>query len=655
MRILQRIGLRFSLLIIATIPVCYLHAQDDTLDTGSFIINMGITPQTYNNGLRPYGMVYDLVENYQVPVKWVIKPGKTTGDIDFSHNGIDYRGGPFIVPSEYRTTAVDARIAYWQTQGVIGATSVAEIVVPVFMTITTFPRTFIEDGENIVKPYYDNALIPSTAYSEDSASSLDCCSDLFAYPHGSPSYVTHENVHFFLTQCGGFFYSSCSSVSGMESITNPNPPYQQFNFLSTQGLQCYALGQCNAITELHLDAHTDPVIYASNLGDDPVMQFMGEMHQVTPNGNEKWFIPITGSTWNPNAIKLLMTSDGIAGQEGIKMIYGHAYDDPNYGLVMYHGGHRLNPPGGGPNAPTDAHKTAAQRSYFNFLLLTSNKTALDLATLQSFTGYLTGNDTFTVTPSGGSPPYSYEWTANVPGTFSHPLDSSTTFTHDSSVPDSTLIIIQVSVTDGCGRTNFNTFQRDLILTFLPLEEFSVSLQSKQARLHWTASFPEDITFFNVHRRLAVETDFKTIATVEGGPLGHEGPFNYLDPLASIPNGVVYYKIETHFSNGVSEFSHIASVNWEQGDIEWLKVAPNPARNEAIIDVWCDDKNAYTIAWIDMLGKTSFMRNIHEPVDGMNRMRINLSNHGIHAGIYNVVLKTPGKYPIQVKVVVIGQD
>ncbi len=43
-----------------------LLAQPETIGTGSFIINMGVTPQTINNGLKPYGLVYDLLKNYKI-------------------------------------------------------------------------------------------------------------------------------------------------------------------------------------------------------------------------------------------------------------------------------------------------------------------------------------------------------------------------------------------------------------------------------------------------------------------------------------------------------------------------------------------------------------------------------------------------------------
>ena len=44
-------------------------AGSETLSSGAFIINMGIIPQTYANGLKPYGMIYDLIVNYKIPIK----------------------------------------------------------------------------------------------------------------------------------------------------------------------------------------------------------------------------------------------------------------------------------------------------------------------------------------------------------------------------------------------------------------------------------------------------------------------------------------------------------------------------------------------------------------------------------------------------------
>jgi len=67
-------------------------------------------PQTIQNGLKPYGFVYDLLKNLHVPVKWVINSAKVKDGVDFTYNGNDYRGGSFVILNEYRTNEVNAAI-----------------------------------------------------------------------------------------------------------------------------------------------------------------------------------------------------------------------------------------------------------------------------------------------------------------------------------------------------------------------------------------------------------------------------------------------------------------------------------------------------------------------------------------------------------------
>jgi hypothetical protein len=48
-------------LTVALLLTCFTHAfsaQVQTVRSGSFIFNLGIVPQTVNNGLKPYGMMY---------------------------------------------------------------------------------------------------------------------------------------------------------------------------------------------------------------------------------------------------------------------------------------------------------------------------------------------------------------------------------------------------------------------------------------------------------------------------------------------------------------------------------------------------------------------------------------------------------------------
>ena len=97
-----------------------VKAATETFTTGAFIINMGVTPQTVANGLKPYGLIYDLIKNNDVPIKWVIGAGKVKDGVDFTYNGNSYRGGTFIINAEYRTAAVNTKIATSQALSVAG-------------------------------------------------------------------------------------------------------------------------------------------------------------------------------------------------------------------------------------------------------------------------------------------------------------------------------------------------------------------------------------------------------------------------------------------------------------------------------------------------------------------------------------------------------
>ena len=80
-----------------------------------------VNPQTINNGLKPYGLLYDVIKNYRVTVYWYINPGKLKDGTDLVHNGKSYRGGVFIIPEFLISPQVRARITAWQSQGVVGA------------------------------------------------------------------------------------------------------------------------------------------------------------------------------------------------------------------------------------------------------------------------------------------------------------------------------------------------------------------------------------------------------------------------------------------------------------------------------------------------------------------------------------------------------
>jgi len=206
-----------------------LVAQTETISTGSYIINMGVPSQTINNALRPYGMVHDLTKNYQVPVRWVINPTKDRDGVDFTHSGVSYKGGPFIIPAEYRTASVNARITYWQGQGVVGVTTTTPVTVPIYAVIGTAVRwTLDQTNGDIAIPYLSFASIPSTDYNFNNPQTLGACDDLYIMPHAEPKFSTHSNLVTWNNTHRGSIWVGCKAGSETENNVG--------KFLSVNGL-----------------------------------------------------------------------------------------------------------------------------------------------------------------------------------------------------------------------------------------------------------------------------------------------------------------------------------------------------------------------------------------------------------------------------------
>jgi len=85
-------------------------ALSDTFAPGAYIIDMGQSTQTIANGLKPYGLIFDLVINQQVPVYWAIDPAKAKDGVDFIADGKPYSGGSLVtitIPDLEVTKVVD--------------------------------------------------------------------------------------------------------------------------------------------------------------------------------------------------------------------------------------------------------------------------------------------------------------------------------------------------------------------------------------------------------------------------------------------------------------------------------------------------------------------------------------------------------------------
>jgi uncharacterized repeat protein (TIGR01451 family) len=462
-------------------------AASETVATGAYIIDMGQATQTVANGLKPYGLVYDLVVKNAIPVKWAIEPNKARDGTDFIANGKAYKGGSFIIPPEYASQAA-ATVATWKAQGVVvdGPLSTG-FNAPIFDTITNFPNAVLDfTYGTIVQGYYTNAGIPAAAtgafgsfntYRFGYPSSLTACDDLFVMPHADPTWTNHNNLIPFV-QNKGFLWAACHAVSVLERWDDPidADTLPDLNFLShippaiqdSKSLKLFgahALPTAGPYQYASTSGTSLPYGYGgNNLAAYPIMQFLGKIDTATQNGSEQVYIPDVGAQWrNETAIAIydqantdpvvLNTAAPPSSQvKAAKMAFGPAFGIASNGMVMYEGGHSHA-------KATLPDNIAAQRAFLNFALLNGLvrgvKVNVDIPSTiipGSTVNLATSNGgNPAVQISGGSGGYSYQWYSNCGGSFSNSTTQNPSFTAPTTGGTCTLRVV---VKDGCNRRSF---------------------------------------------------------------------------------------------------------------------------------------------------------------------------------------------------------
>jgi Bacterial Ig domain/Secretion system C-terminal sorting domain len=428
-------------------------AQTETLSTGSFIINMGATnPNTIANGLKPYGLIYDLMKNYNVPVKWVISQTKAKDGVDFTYNGVQYSGGTFIVPAGFRSAAVNSRITFWIGQGAVGTTTVSPLTVDVTRTLTAVPKWTLDAAFGAVaQAYLTNAGITLTnfpgAYNWKSPATLDCCDDFFVLPHADPTWATHGRLWSWNKDCLGSIWSACHAVSKLENMVNPANPAEQTNFLSTNGLLLFSLHTIG----------TAP--YTHQYPTDQVAQYLGPTDLAQLNGSESIYMPNAGGAWRPTTkiIAYDPTQANVPANSpgpAAVIVYGRGMGDPNRGYVMYEGSHSLN--------KGTANDAAAQRAFLNFSFFQVQPKAPQLTVSGLTNGQtvpgsatITGLNVAATSPLAGVS-FTYQWSSTCGGSFSNATGATTNFTAPVVGP-TTNCVITCKVSDNCGRVSFQSF------------------------------------------------------------------------------------------------------------------------------------------------------------------------------------------------------
>jgi hypothetical protein len=432
---------KFALVLLFFGMVLSSYAQT-TFTSGSYIINMGITPQTANNGLKPYGLIYDLIKNNNVPIYWVISPTKVKDGADFTYNGVQYKGGTFIIPAESRSAAVNSKITSYAVSGV---TTTSALTVNITRTLTAVPRWTL-DAQNgaIAQGFFSLAGIPATSYNWKDPQLLGGCDDIFVMPHADPTWATHSNLYNWNRTQYGAIWAGCHAVSVLENMNNGS---LQTNFLATN---VGAVGNALVPFGSHADA-TPP--YTHQNPTEAGSQYMGITDAAHLNGSEQVYLPKLGGGWRPTT-KILAYDQTQANVPGLSpgqaaiIATGRGFGLNNAGWVMYESGHDIKKDGG-------TATIAAVRAFFNFSFEAVTDKVPFISTANLPTNLSSGSTTalsVTVSSPVGSA-LSYQWISTCGGTFSSPTSSSTNFTAPT-VTGSMPCIIHCIITDACGRRTF---------------------------------------------------------------------------------------------------------------------------------------------------------------------------------------------------------
>jgi hypothetical protein len=434
----------------------------ETIESGSFIINMGITPQNEENGLRPYGMVYDLLKNFQVPIKWVINPTKSKDGVDFTYSNVSYRGGAFVVPAEFRTAAVNSRISFWQGRGVVGATTTSPVTLSVSTTLHVVPKwTLDQDNGDIAAEFFSLAEIPASAHGGSSSSgwvkpgNLTCCDDLFVMPHADPAWSTHSRLLSWNLECKGSIWLGCHAGSALEDMFNPSNKSEQTNFLTEKTGIATGNGPYSENALILWNNHDDGTPpYTYDFPTDPVMQFMGKLDNATRNGSEQVYVPLSQG-WRSTTNVGVYDPDqpdrvsDLAKNRPAIVAWGRGFGDDDRGLVMMEASHNIA-------KSSSSDNVAAMRAFFNFSLLALSDKAV-VPSLSGLTPTLfpaqDASLQVTVPAPANISDYTIMWSSSCGGTFSPNSGANVTFTAPNA--SSTLPCkITATIVDACGRETF---------------------------------------------------------------------------------------------------------------------------------------------------------------------------------------------------------
>lgn len=362
-------------------------AQENIL-AGALVIPMDNVNQGNAGGttfnLRAYGLANLLLQN-NIPVKWVIKPGKSKDDVDFSANvtriagtegtagpaNVSFAGGPLVVPREFDTPAVRSLITTFNGAGtaVTVYKTNADALADVRYTMTHKPKIAIgPDGGNfgsgVHQSIFDAAGISNYTSNVGDIGNQGACFTLATQAHSTnDSFV---NTYRQFVQSGGNLLLQCASVGTFEN--NVNGHFQ------TTALG-YTLFTSNApANEVNSNAFAFPT------GSMPFNQFLGLLADQDGAVTEYSYAP-GGGPVNNNTVSVVNTGADV----GKFVATASQIGGPVGGVVFELGGHNYARDDDGGETDSALAKLNGQRMLLNAALVPAGTVCT--APPQAVTGY----------------------------------------------------------------------------------------------------------------------------------------------------------------------------------------------------------------------------------------------------------------------------
>lgn len=621
------------------------YCRSETFSIGSYIINMGVTPQTVSNGMKPYGLVYEFLKTYNVPIRWVIGVSKAKDSADFTYNGTKYKGGTFIIPKEYITSTIKSRITYWKGQGVVMDSTTSSLSVTVTSILTSAPKWTISTvNTSIATGMFTYAGIPSSSYNTIAPASLSSCEDIFVMPHADPTWALHGNLYYWNRNNKGAIWANCHAISVMENLVNPSNSSEQMNFLSTKGLINYASHADGTPTYNYFfnrGSYNGAPISAS--ASDPVFQMMGNEDASHTNGSEQIYIPISGSGsgWR-NTTKIGCydsTQSNVTtfpnGPAAVTL-YGRGFGLNSAGYVMYQSGHNIT--------GTAAANISAMRQFFNFSFMAVGDKVPSIST-SSITSTLNSNSTYSFSVTATSPvgsTISYQWSSTVNGNFSNPTGASTNFTTGKVYSDTTATITCL-ITDACGRSTFIT-KPIQVLVALPVSliNFVAEINNNHVRLVWSTASEENVLRYEIEK--SVDGDnFDLVGSLYAhGNSNSLIDYEYSDiGTRNINNGILYYRLKIIDADGNFSFCPAIEVTLSKSGTGSVSVKPVPSSGVINIELPTNYSMYLSFEIVDVYGRT-VVDAIQPEIINNRTLKLDISKYT--NGLYFINLREKsGKY------------